>query len=693
MTTKHSVSARERLNRQLARVDDPTDNQSGSANVDVSSLLLDVARDHDLDFDIAPAITSGYIERTMDGATTLSVTIRDPRNALIRSGMFGDGTFFRFDKETPYRDTVPHKPHFRAIDVRLDGLWFRLVQLQKQGPELTLTFEDRVVAYLKLHNSPRSASRARITRAQFIRMLVHEIKAQDINFVSPELDIKQPIDSKSLKRPTDDVKKKRRKNRAPGLLSTVGLNVKGAHATRTQLENAEYALETASALGANRKVMVAEIMTTIQESGLSNAATNGSHVGMYQQDSTPGSSWRAAGGASRDPVKDSQAFVKAAMAADKANPGLSLPALCEAVQRSGQGSLYGKWTKEAKKFVDAYLGGSGGGSVGQRYYYKSYQYHRGRPDGPRGENTWDCSKRLADEVGWRRFVVGNSFFYVKDDDLIRAKPVDSISEDDDGVDAIDWDIDSDKPVSEATVECKADRWFAHQGEVILLEDQGPATGRWLVWTIHRDLFSTDCTITLRVPEAVKPEPAPELATVSTGADASGIVTGGTIGGKGARERIVKAAELAASYNKSKYIYLEVRPIPKSLFGKGMIRTDCSGFVTLCYKAAGLQDPNGNNYNGSGNTGTLASHGRKIHAGQLKPGDLVFYGGGWSYPGHVAIYADNGQVISFGSPGGPRILPINYRGDLLGYCAYNLTAGADSGFIGLGPGPWKGGLIR
>lgn len=88
--------------------------------------------------------------------------------------------------------------------------------------------------------------------------------------------------------------------------------------------------------------------------------------------------------------------------------------------------------------------------------------------------------------------------------------------------------------------------------------------------------------------------------------------------------------------------------------------DCSEFATKAYKYAGAPDPNGNNYNGSGYTGTLATHGR--YASRAQPGDLVLYGPAPTYE-HVAIYIGNGRVISHGSEPGPYLLPVNYRADV------------------------------
>lgn len=650
-------SAIQERRRASGHLVDPSGYERGAELVDINGFLLDVATQAGVHLDIDESITSGYIERTMDGATTLEVTVFDPHRELLHSGLFGDGTHFRYDvSDMRWRDEDPRKSHFKTIDVKLDGLWFRLVQVQKQGDNVVLTFEDRIVAYLKLHNRPRKASRGGMTRAEFVRMLVQEVKAQEIRFYSPDLHKKQPIKKRKKQR-------ERRSNRDPGLLLATDITVKHRQATKNQIQNIQDILDTGASMNANKKVMMSAIMTATQESSITTTATNGSHIGIFQQDSKPGSVWRQRGGASRNAIHDAKAYFIGAIASDQNNPSQSVAELCESVQHSGLGAkaTYGQWQSEAKTTVNEYLGGGGGGGVSTQTvtFNKKFEFHRGPPDGPHKENTWDCTYRLAGDVNWRRFVVGNTFFYVDDEQLMRSAPQDILDESDDGIDTIDWDLDSGKVVAEATVECRANRWFARPGEVIKLKNQGPANGRWLVWTIHRDLFSPSCTITLRQPESAKPEPAPERASTSTNLDTSGVVGGGRIrDNKHVRARIIQAAELAASYNSSKYDYAEVRPYPRSLFMKGRVRTDCSGFATLCYRAGGAPDPNDAHYNGSGNTTTLQDQGtgRKVSRKKLQAADLVFY----SNPDHVGVYDGNGYVIEFGSQGGPRKVPVNYR---------------------------------
>jgi cell wall-associated NlpC family hydrolase len=87
--------------------------------------------------------------------------------------------------------------------------------------------------------------------------------------------------------------------------------------------------------------------------------------------------------------------------------------------------------------------------------------------------------------------------------------------------------------------------------------------------------------------------------------------------------------------------------------------DCSSFATWCYWLAGASDPNGLGYNGQGYTGTLAAHGSRRTLAYARPGDLVFYGGGFPYT-HVAIYIGGGRVVSHGSEHGPIICAAWYR---------------------------------
>lgn len=153
-----------------------------SIDLDVKSFVLDTrqTRVRRLDTNVANSLIDGEIERTTDGASTLTVTVHDPRRSLLQSGAFE-----------------------YAIDTRLDSLHFRLVKVQKGGDNLTLTFEDREVALLRQRSGARKAARSKMTRAEFALSLVREVRPA-IKFVCPQLHQRQLVagkgDARTIKR-------------------------------------------------------------------------------------------------------------------------------------------------------------------------------------------------------------------------------------------------------------------------------------------------------------------------------------------------------------------------------------------------------------------------------------------------------------------------------------------------------------
>ena len=61
--------------------------------------------------------------------------------------------------------------------------------------------------------------------------------------------------------------------------------------------------------------------------------------------------------------------------------------------------------------------------------------------------------------------------------------------------------------------------------------------------------------------------------------------------------------------------------------------DCSGLTMYAYQAAGVSLPHF--------TGAQWAQGRKVSRGDLRPGDLVFFGGDLH---HVGIYIGNNQMV-------------------------------------------------
>ena len=132
----------------------------------------------------------------------------------------------------------------------------------------------------------------------------------------------------------------------------------------------------------------------------------------------------------------------------------------------------------------------------------------------------------------------------------------------------------------------------------------------------------------------------------------------------ARTAIVEWAKWAVD-SKRKFNYTEgstrmsaigVWPPANAIFA------DCSAFVTWCYWMAKADDPNGQNYDHEGYTGTLLSHGTKITLAEVQPGDVIVYGPGTGW--HTALVVQAGHdplTISHGQQGDPSYCRVSQDG--------------------------------
>ncbi|MCD2193526.1 hypothetical protein LQ327_09035 [Actinomycetospora endophytica] len=134
---------------------------------------------------------------------------------------------------------------------------------------------------------------------------------------------------------------------------------------------------------------------------------------------------------------------------------------------------------------------------------------RGGTNAP-NEDSWTCLTRLAQDVGWRCFSDGTSVLFGPDSWLLSwpGGPAMTIAERTGGVDVIDGEMDSGKPVGTLNVTSRASAWFADPGAwVRVTAGMGPFSGDWIVSEINRqDLASDQLAVALIAPTPVKPEP-------------------------------------------------------------------------------------------------------------------------------------------------------------------------------------------
>lgn len=166
------------------------------------------------------------------------------------------------------------------------------------------------------------------------------------------------------------------------------------------------------------------------------------------------------------------------------------------------------------------------------------QLARGSESEP-DEDTWTATGRLADERGWRRFMLPDRRLILGGDEwlIARAGAPLVVRENTAGVDEVDFDADAGKPTTEASFTCEAKRWAAGPGAVVDVRDLGLGSGLWIVKSLSRSLFSTKTSVTVTRKQPALPEPKPEPRddggpTSAAAATAGGSTTAGPVSSSG-----------------------------------------------------------------------------------------------------------------------------------------------------------------
>jgi hypothetical protein len=546
-----------------------------NTDVDVGALLLRIAgtKLSKGGTRVDQRVTGGTLERTLDGASTLSITLDDTDRALLHSGVFS-----------------------RQIDMLFDGLWWRLVKVTKTVDTLSLTFEDRQVAYLRQITTPRKASRSKLTRAEFALSIVREVKkGGGIPFVCPELHVKQKVGIVSSLDKVSDTK--RSDDVSPGLAAAAELHVQGASATKAQKQTAERVLDVANSLSADARATVALLEAVIVESAIQNlSGGDRDSSGVLQVRASTARSMQIS---ARDVEQCANAFLTrgftgrgGAIALAAAHPSWTSGQIAQAVQGSAYPARYDQRRAEAQAFVDAYKGDAPGTTLEVTQIKKlPFQFQRGGTAGEI-EDSWQCLQRLASEVQWRCFVSDGKCYFVSETTLLAQKPIATLSEQTLGVDGIDFDVDNGKPSNDATVTASVARHAFDPGSVVILRDCGPANGRWLISTVQRGIFDTHATITLKRATKALPEPANETTSTTTsfGGDSS---SSADVAAAGVSGPVADAYSAAKAIDAKRYPYVWAGGHARCGVADGGngrdpgIGFDCSGSTCAVLAAGGM----------------------------------------------------------------------------------------------------------
>lgn len=556
------------------------------------------------DLDARGALTAITVDRTIEGGSTVTITLSDPEQQLFAgrrvrtTGQRTAGALYRRD---PVAVDEGWDPMFgpdlisRAMEVELDGVVFRLVKARASTAAQTveLTFEDRLVYWLKRKRGERRASRGSCTRAEFVLSLLREVEAARglYRFVCPELHVRQPVDS--------------------GVKTTVTTSASSAARQTSGVPralNTTYPSHRVGAAGAKhlseRQVRAAAELAGLSPTDALHAAQiahgeSDFYPGVVQDD--PGNGmigyglWQmtphAWGGPSSATYKHMQSLGGLDAMRNPIQAARQMKWMHD--QAHGWGPWYGtRYLNLSAKasgsvLADGQTADSGATSEGDAStgtYAKSYQFTRGAD-----ENSWDAMQRLAGEVGWRCFVVGNSLYYMSESELYGRRVRYEVTPDDPAMLDLAFDVDWGKRTSECELDVALDRWGAAPGSVVTLDGFGVPDGRWLVTGVSRDYFAPDATVTLKQPGKALLEPANERATRAS--NAVGSDSSGTTADDGSKAGRVYAAARSISDKGYPYVWGGGHAhcgTPDRGTGRDPgTGYDCSGSVCAALAAAGL----------------------------------------------------------------------------------------------------------
>lgn len=578
--------------------------------------------------DLATAITDIQLDDTMQGSSTLTVTIADPEWDLMESGFFDANEDARLD----------------TIDVNYpqgSAFWWQLTQANpRSDTTIELVFMERAAAHLIAHRGPLKVSRGKKTRAEFLAMLAGHVKAGGgIKFVSKQLHTTQtPRDTEI----SDADRKAEKSNGISGDEKITFSNWDGASVTLKpdELRNAEKALDAAMSGPVDdpdppEDAILALLCACIVEAPFFRNPTGGdaSSAGMLQLLATHGSlSFR------RDIANVVGLFLNkgftgkgGAIKLASDNSDWSPGRIAQEVQGSAHPDRYDKVIDGAKKVLEAY----GGAGTNLGTYRKQYNFEVGSPNNPR-ETYWDAMNRLADEVKWPLFLNGQYLYFDSEMTLIKQKPATVITRTDPSV--MSWDCvwDARNIATEMRLDLICDPFEFRAGDVFKLLEFGPASsgstaklpGRWLVSEISRSRFSLASSFTLKQPERPDPEPVSELAQRQQ--EDVGSVTG-------SGELFSECKRI--SDDNRKYVWgggHQGKKLSAITDDEGL---DCSGSVCLALKRAGMFPGDVAIVSGAFNTWGEAGKGDEWS---------VYYNGG-----HVFIQSEgSGRKWRFDTGGGP-----------------------------------------
>lgn len=431
--------------------------------------------------------------RTIEGASTVVVTARDPEKRLQKAGFFE-----------------------RKAEAVLDGLPFIACAETKKVDEYTLTSEDREFHELREDTTPARATRGpRMTLAHFVKLQCKRI-CPHADFVCPELDNIQPVEQKKAgKTPKKGIPR--------GTVKIGGLPVDA-----DQENNINIVLGVCDSLNVPTNARIGIVCAALGESAFKTHDKNSIGAdGVFQLLPETATRLHLSPYDTKGTAEHwlNKGYWKFPGGVQLAQEGLKPGDIANRVEGSHQdlaegAEYYEKYRAEAEAIIAAGGGTSGTKSKSTKHTSVEPVIFELNGKEETESNTLAGIEAYAQKYAWRFFKVGTTFYFIHDEYLIKTKPALTIAENTEGIEDIGWELDRNEKVktSVVTIECRAGMWTAEPGEVIKL---APSVGKelsegsWIVSKIERkDITDNATIIELTRPERAIAEPADVVKTVS-----------------------------------------------------------------------------------------------------------------------------------------------------------------------------------
>ena len=430
-------------------------------DVDLKSFVLIPNRSGVDTLDLRPHMVDngGTLSHDLEqGGWEIEVTVLDPSGSIRRHPIFGKSG----------------DEHLDAVDVQLDGVWFRLTEVDR-NPDQTLTFRfmERAIDRIARQKKPIVTSRAKTTRRGFI---VARAKRYVTWTYSPEINVKKdpltPEEEEIANERDPDPELDDSGGKDLGTFESTaygppwgGIQGQGVTKGGTNLS------------GAPKKYIIAVDPTVLDMGKRYYVWPNPfDHKGSFLADDI--------GGAIKGKRID----------------------FYDWRGRSTQNAWGRKNVRVSESANFASTDEDADPLVAQSYQFKVGEKQQ---DGTR-MNWWESIQELSDTTRIRSFVDRDVFICMSETELARAKSVASLSDDNPEVNGMTWSFANGDEEKSMTVSLQCSRWAFPPGAAVVIHGEGKFDGRYIVVNKDRSLFAQDATITLRRPLKELPEPAHEV---------------------------------------------------------------------------------------------------------------------------------------------------------------------------------------